>query len=568
MDFDSLSDKLPTAMPSFAELRKDGSVYVDKTAFVQKIAGNRKPKILTRPRRFGKSTLMSTIKELFLHGVKPYDGHDSYFKGLDIEKLWHDDGSYLILHLDFYNLNTGRTLARFEEELMKSIASFCRTNELAEPDRSSDFGACFNSMLVQLESNSLVLLVDEFDAPLIHHYNQEQELERCQGLMRQLFSAVKSHADKFRCVFFTGITRFQDLNLGMSINNFTDLSVSKVFAACCGYTRDELKQYFPEYLRYSAAVTNGCAPEAVSAKQIETLLDDMSGWYDGYSFDGTEQHKVFSTWSVLSFFADAEARLQPYWSTENGQGVPQVLKIAVDRIDVPQLLDDMRSGDIEVDYEEFMQSSLVNPEANPYSLLFQTGYLTFSGPFNNGDALYLKSPNREIDIAFGNLLCLRVFNMRKKLYSLEYINKTIPILASLDSEQIGAHFNHLFEELPSVHYPIKDEATVQGYVFFHLRAMGLKPRLEVITASGRADCVFDLPEYRLTIVFEFKFESSGDDQKLDAKLEEALQQIKARKYALNASSEPKVARFGLVFCGDPSKRGFARVALADVVQVI
>ena len=568
MDFAALDDKLPTAMAYFTELRKDGSVYVDKTAFVQKIAGNRKPKILTRPRRFGKSTLLSTIEELFRHGVKPYDGHDSYFKGLAIEQSWHDDGAYLILHLDFYNLNTGRTVARFEEELMKAIASFCRESELTEPDRSSDFGACFNSMLVQLQPNSLVLLIDEFDAPQTHHYNKEQDLERCQGLMRQLFSAVKTHADKFRCVFFTGITRFQDLDLGMSINNFTDVSVSKVFASCCGYTRAELKQYFADNLRYAAAVRNRCVPEAVSDQQIESLLEDMSDWYDGYSFDGTEQHKVFSTWSVLSFFADAEARLQPYWSTENGQGVPQVLKVAVDRIDVPQLLDATRSGKIEVGYDDFMQSSLINPEANPYSLLFQAGYLTFSGPFNNGDELYLKCPNREIDIAFGNLLCMRVFNMRKKLYSLAYINKTVPILASLDPEKIRAHFNGLFEELPSAHYPIHNEATVQGYIFFHLRALGLKPRLEVMTTSGRADCVFDLPEYRLTIVFEFKYEASADDHKLDAKLDEALQQIKDRKYALNASSEPKVARFGLVFCGEPGKRGFVRVELADLVKVI
>ena len=147
-------------------------------------------------------------------------------------------------------------------------------------------------------------------------------------------------------------------------------------------------------------------------------------------------------------------------------------------------------------------------------------------------------------------------------------NKTVPILASLEPEKIRAHFNSLFEELPSVHYPVHNEATVQGYVFFHLRALGLKPRLEVMTSSGRADCVFDLPERRLTIVFEFKFESSADDQKLDAKLKEALQQIKDHKYALNASSEPKVARFGLVFCGDPSKRGFARVDRADVVKVL
>ena len=252
MDFAALDDKLPTAMAYFTELRKDGSVYVDKTAFVQKIAGNRKPKILTRPRRFGKSTLMSTIKELFLHGVKPYDGHDSYFKGLAIEHSWHDDGSYLILHLDFHNLNTGRTAALFEAEVMKSIASFCRESKLAEPDHSSDFGACFDSMLVQLQPNSLVLLIDEFDAPLNHRYNQEQELESCKDLVSQLFSAVKTHADKFRCVFFTGITRFQDLGLGTAGNNFTDISLVPGFATCCGYTHDELKQYFGQNLRYAA----------------------------------------------------------------------------------------------------------------------------------------------------------------------------------------------------------------------------------------------------------------------------------------------------------------------------
>ena len=191
MDFGELTRKLPIGSQTFAKLRSKGKVYVDKTAFVYELAASDCPHILTRPRRFGKSTLLSTIEELFRHGVEPYDGHDSYFKGLAIEKLWHDDGSYLVLHLDLANLNSGRTVARFEEELKKAIASFCRACELAAPDNSSDFGACFNSMLEHLEPNSLVLLIDEYDAPLLHHYNQEQELERCKGLMEQLFSAVK-----------------------------------------------------------------------------------------------------------------------------------------------------------------------------------------------------------------------------------------------------------------------------------------------------------------------------------------------------------------------------------------
>ena len=136
MDFDDLESRLPTAMASFAELRRSGSVYVDKTAFVQKIAGSRKPQILTRPRRFGKSTLQSTIKELFLHGVKPYDGHDSYFKGLAIEKLWHDDGQYLVLHLDFHALNSDSdTVAEFEQNLMETVTDFSQANQITIPKK-------------------------------------------------------------------------------------------------------------------------------------------------------------------------------------------------------------------------------------------------------------------------------------------------------------------------------------------------------------------------------------------------------------------------------------------------
>ena len=105
-DFEELQDRLPISCQSFSELRSSGLIYVDKTAFVQKLARNKQPRILTRPRRFGKSTLLSTVEELFLHGLEPYDGHDSYFKGLSIEKTWQDQGRYLVLHLDFYRLNS------------------------------------------------------------------------------------------------------------------------------------------------------------------------------------------------------------------------------------------------------------------------------------------------------------------------------------------------------------------------------------------------------------------------------------------------------------------------------
>ena len=565
MNFGDLTRKLPTASQTFAKLRSKGKVYVDKTAYVYELAASDCPHILTRPRRFGKSTLLSTIEELFLHGVEPYDGHDSYFKGLAIEKLWHDDGSYLVLHLDFANLSSGRTVARFEEELKKAIASFCRTNELAEPDDSSDFGACFNSMLAQLKPNFLVFLIDEFDAPLLSRYDQEQELESCKDLMVQLFSAVKTHDDKFRCVFFTGITRFQDLGLGTAANNFTDVSLAPGFAACCGYTHDELKQYFAQNLRYAAALQDGCALETVSDAQVEALLKRMSAWYDGYSFDGSQEKNVFSTWSVLRFLSNEEALLDAYWSVEEGAGFPQLLKISLDRIDLEQLIAQLSQGEIVIGGKEFVQSSLINPKANPYSLLFQTGYLTLSKRFRASGKAHLVCPNGEILWGFSNLLARHFFLLDDDMCTIESHSKVLSALASLDSNKMRAAFNEAIGILPYSHSP-ENEFWAASIIVILLFGLNLKPRAEVMSLNGRADCVFDLPRHKLTFVFEFKYEESSDPKKLDAKLAEALQQIKDRKYALDGNSEPRVARFGIVFCGAPGARGIARLGMADLIE--
>ena len=564
MDFGELTRKLPIGSQTFAKLRSKGKVYVDKTAFVYELAASDCPHILTRPRRFGKSTLLSTIEELFLHGVEPYEGHDSYFKGLAIEKLWHDDGTYLVLHLDLANLNSGRTVARFEEELKKAIASFCRACELAEPDNSSDFGACFNSMLAQLKPNSLVFLIDEFDAPLLSRYDQEQELERCKGLMEQLLSAVKSHGVKFRCVFFTGITRFQELGLGTAGNNFTDVSQAPGFAACCGYTTDELKQYFAQNLRYAAAIQDGCDLETVSEAQVEALLKRLSAWYGGYSFAGSQEKNVFSTWSVLRFFANEQATLRPYWVTEEGGRFLQLLKRFFARTELEQIIAQVSQGEFVLGGKELVQASLITPK-NPYSLLFQTGYLTLSKRFRAAGKAHLACPNRETLWGLTNLLARHFFSLELDLCTNSSSRKVLAALTSLDAEQIRAAFNEAIGILPYSHSP-ENEFWAASIIVILLFGLNLKPRAEVMSLNGRADCVFDLPRHKLTFVFEFKYEESSDPKKLDAKLAEALQQIKDRKYALDGNSEPRVARFGIVFCGAPGARGIARLGMADLIE--
>ena len=347
---------------------------------------------------------------------------------------------------------------------------------------------------------------------------------------------------------------------------FTDVSYDEEFAACCGYTSTELMQYFAPNLRYAAALSNGCALAAVSDAQVESLLKDMSEWYDSYSFDGTEQNKVFSTWSVLRFFANAKAVIRPYWSTEEGNGVPQLLKISLSRINLEQLIVKISKGEILIGGKEFLQSSLINPKANPYSLLFQAGYLTFNEPYEPGDNVHLACPNKEIVWGFANLMARHFFNLEIDLCSNESSRKALVALASLDAEQIRAFFNYAIEFLPYTHNP-DNEFWSADLIILLLFGLGFKPRVEVMSLHGRADCVFDVPGLHLTIVLEFKFESSADPKHLDAKLAEALQQIKDHDYGLNGTSEPKVARFGLVYCSDPSERKFVRMALADVVEL-
>ena len=565
-DFEELQDRLPISCQSFSELRSSGLVYVDKTAFVQKLARNKQPRILTRPRRFGKSTLLSTVEELFLHGLEPYDGHDSYFKGLSIEKTWQDQGRYLVLHLDFYRLNSmSATVGEFHTRLMRRIADFCEEHQLKVRKDPLDLEEQLDSILARLPPSSLVLLIDEYDAPLLYHAQDEKELEACRYLMRGLFSSVKGFSDKFRCVFFTGITRFQDLGPGTAGNSFTDISMDSSFAACCGYTREELKQCFRDHLCYAAAVRPGISDEKVTEEQIESLLDEMSAWYDGYSFDGKPESRVFSTWSVLRFFGDEEARLTPYWSHEEGLGLPQLLKIYLDRIDVQKLLLETAAGNITVSDEKFIQSSLVNPKANAYSLLFQTGYLTLSKPYKKSNTVYLTCPNTEISMAFANLVGHRLF-IKEHLYSEEYIQKTAEVLKSPEPEKLRAYFNALFAAIPYEHCPVTNEAMVAALIDFNLRGAGFKPRPQVLSGTGRADLVLDLPPDNLTLVFEFKFEQSADEKRLDARLEEAREQILSRRYGLDDNSQDRVARFALVFCGDAHERCFARCVLLDVVE--
>ena len=471
-----------------------------------------------------------------------------------------------MLSLDFYALDLQRaSCSEFEQNLNRALLEFAQEQGVKCKPFDEKFASVFSALLKSLPDGSLVLLVDEFDAPLIYRLQDQAEIKQMKELLRALFGLIKIHSKKFHCVFMTGVTCYQDLGFGTAAGSFNDITHEPAFGGCCGYTRDELKQYFADNLRYAAARRFNCPDEEVTAEQIENLLDVMSAWYDGFCFDRKQKTKVFSTWSVLRFFGDEYADLMPYWSAEESLGMPQLLKAVIDRIDLPNLMKEAAAGGIAITSDEFLRSSVLNPEANPYALLFQTGYLTLVRPFLNGNAIYLDCPNKEISLAFADLVARRMF--REQLtYNLDYNQSTVQALSSLDPDRIKEYFNHLFAVLPYENYPVSSEGMTAALINFNLRGAGLKPRCEVSESLGLADLEVDLKEQGLTLVFEFKYTDSAEPKVLDAKLNEALAQIKARDYGHTADSQPHIARFGMVFCGAKGQRRVLRLALAGMIS--
>ena len=311
-----------------------------------------------------------------------------------------------MLRLDFQQLSHQcHTAAQFELRLLDALVKFCQEYELTVPEKMRDSSDFFGQMFQQLPHRSLVLLVDEYDAPLLSFVNKETELAACKELMRGWFGSIKLYIDRLRCVLFTGTTRYHGLGLGTAGNSFTDLTSDEDFAGCCGYTRDELKQYFSDNLRYAASVHANCAPEEVSAAQIDALLEEMVAWYGGYSFDGEPQNKVFYPWSVLQFLGDKDAGLHKRWNFEEDLGRQQLLAHTLERLDLTNLLAALGAdnGEIAVSKDEFLHSSLVNPQANPYSVLCQLGYLTLSQPLSGSSYVHLTCPNEEMRLALGRM---------------------------------------------------------------------------------------------------------------------------------------------------------------------
>ena len=299
---------LPLGLTDFSNIREKNKIYVDKTSLIAKIAEYDTAIFFSRPRRFGKSLLISTLSSLFAHGLE-------YFHGLAIENIW-EDKIYQVIRLDFSTM-ADLSARELKIELGEAIITKFRVKnsisqyngqEIRSPSR------ILNEIAESLPNNSTVLLIDEYDAPLTHHIDRPDELHDIMNVLNNFYSTIKEYTDKFRFIFITGVTRASHISLFSTFNNLIDLSLDEEYNSILGFTRNDLIQYFDTYIENSARILK------MSKNDAYHMLEQ---YYDGYQFVPNTKETVYNPWSLLNFFQRTKKGFYNYWF-ESG-GTPSIL---------------------------------------------------------------------------------------------------------------------------------------------------------------------------------------------------------------------------------------------------
>ena len=477
--------KLPIGIQTFRKIREEGCYYVDKTAWVRRLVDEGDQYFLSRPRRFGKSLLLDTIKELF-------EGSEELFRGLAIHDQWDwtprpvvriSFGGRNFTQLGHLDLNLTAQLDRAEQR-----AGF-RSSYPTGPER-------FASLIERLRERTgqqVAVLVDEYDKPILDALAVPEVARANRDYLRGLYSVIKDCDAHIRFTLLTGVSKFSKVSLFSGLNNLIDITLDPDYSAICGYTDRDLDTVF--------------APELPGLDR-----DEIRRWYNGYSWRGNE--KVYNPFDVLLLFRSRE--FKAHWFET---GSPTFLVETLLRRKVhAATLEDRMAGDA-------LLSAFDVEHMATEALLFQTGYLTITGEERDeGTTVYrLGHPNHEVRRSLnGSLLAAAAPEVSVEAEGL-HLRRA---LRSNDFEALEALFRAFFASVPYEWYTKNDIALYEGYyssVFYsHFAAAGLDVRVEESTGQGRLDMAV---LYRGQVyLFEFKMVD-------EAPKGEAMRQLREKGYA-------------------------------------
>ena len=500
----------PIGIQTFEEIRKLDNLYIDKTEYIYRMTHtDGKYFFLSRPRRFGKSLLVSTFQSYF-------EGKKELFEGLAIEKLEKEWNTYPVLHFD---LSKGKHMEKEQlnryllDIIEKQEARFdCKSNKIDVNIRLDDL----INAVYQKTGKQVVVLIDEYDAPLLDVAHEKEKLNELRNTMRNFYSPLKGNESMLRFVFMTGITKFSQLSIFSELNNIKNVSMDEPYAGICGITKEELLTQMSDDIDVLA--------EHLELSREETI-QELKDHYDGYHFCWPSPD-VFNPYSLLNCFADG--RMDDYWF---GSGTPTYLINMMRKYDF--LPTDLGEA-IEVGKKDFDAPTETMTTIVP--LLYQSGYVTIKG-YDKPTKLYLLAlPNQEIRVGlYGSLLPHYLTDKSAKANTT--IAKMSVLVKKGDMDAAFCLLNNFLETVPycdNTHYEGHWQQTL--YIMFALLT-NYDILVEQHTAKGRIDITMETAD--TIYVMELKFNKSA---------EEALAQIEAKHYAdAFKMSGKKVVKIGLNF---------------------
>ena len=527
---------------SFIDFTLENFIYVDKTEYIPKLV-KLKRVFISRPRRFGKSLTLDTIATLFETGVEPY------FKGTWIYDKWTEP-TYPVLRLNFLNFDKN-SLEKFNNKLNSKITEFAELNKVTTYKEKEEAEDSIDHLLEQLrlENRQIVILIDEYDCQMTANINNETLYKQFQEKIKRIYANIK---DKFAIKFLgiTGVTRLKDVAIFSVGSDIRDITNSSAYSQMIGFTRDEIKKYYIDYLTLAASYENKCRVEEVTDTQIESLLDRLAKNYDGYCFDEDYEKKVFSTWSVNTFLQSVvdkkKVQFGEYWY-DNG-GLPSILVNYLKTHELNSFDYLNKENPITIPVNDFMNPTALTT-INQNVLMCQTGYLTLRSALTSGDlTVDLGIPNGEIYKALNRLLAINFY--KEGIYALA--KGVRDLLDAGEIEDIIDRFNSVINSVSYDHFPINSEAAVQNYLYLFLIGAGIETTTESHSSKGRADLIIETKNRRL--VFELKY--AEDETVAKTKLSEAVEQIKSRDYGNTEPKKNELLRIATVFNAEPKVRAF------------
>ena len=525
---------------SFIDFTLENYIYVDKTEYIPKLV-KLKRVFISRPRRFGKSLTLDTIATLFETGIEPY------FKGTWIYDKWTEP-TYPVFRLSFLNLDNS-SMDLFKKQLNSKITEFANKISVKGYVEKTEPEDSILSLLEKLEEETrqIVILIDEYDYQLTSNINNDELYKQFQQKIKRIYANIK---DKFAIKFLgiTGVTRLKDVESFSVGSDIRDITNSSAYSQMIGFTRDEIKKFYIDYLKLAASYENNCNVDEVTDTQLESLLDRLAQNYDGYCFDEDYEKKVFCTWSVNTFLQSVvdkkKVQFGEYWY-DNG-GLPSILAnyLQTHKLNALDYIDEDKTINIKVnDFKNPTSLTSINQNV----LMCQTGYLTLRSPVYSKGFMTLGIPNSEVYNALFSLMALNIFDDTKLLS----VNEQI-LTQSKDAGEILGLFNTVLNTVSYDNYPISSEAVVQQLLYMYLKGICNSVTAELHSSKGRADLVIESDNRR--IVFEFKYAENETEAK--AKLLDAVEQIKTRDYGNIVPKKTELLRIAAVFNADPKVRAF------------